>query len=75
MILSPTDRAAARTRLLDRLRQLQHAYADVSSELVRLATGTGCTSLVNTVRGLGRELDKAYARVERVTTDKTKEPK
>lgn len=61
-------RDEARRALLESIKEVQDAYADRSSEMVRLAVGTGCTSLVRTVRGIDTELKKAYARVERLTT-------
>lgn len=61
----PERRAAARL-LLDHIAQLQREYAAREDRMVQLAIGTGCTSLVGTVRGMGLALEAARKRIERV---------
>lgn len=60
------ERQAATRLLLDHIAQLQREYAAREDRMVQLAVGTGRTSLVGTVRGMGLALEAARKRIERV---------
>lgn len=60
------ERQAATRLLLDHIVQLQREYAAREDRMVSLAIGTGCTSLVKSVRGMGLALEAARKRIERV---------
>lgn len=60
------ERQAATRLLLDHIAQLQREYAAREDRMVQLAVGTGCTSLVKSVRGMGLALEAARKRIERV---------
>lgn len=61
-----SERPAATRLLLDHIAQLQREYAAREDRMVHLAIGTGCTSLVKSVRGMGLALEAARKRIERV---------
>lgn len=66
------ERQSATRLLLDHIAQLQREYAAREDRMIQLAIGTGCTSLVKSVRGMGLALEAARKRIERVGPKETK---
>jgi hypothetical protein len=65
MKLTSEQRNAARDDLLGHINQLRQLLDARRASMMAAALGTGCTSLVNTVRGIETTLNLAYKKVQK----------